>query len=148
MYNNYYENMFLLDNSSDYIWWKTDRKKELNQLEKIGLENVLNDFVKDYENNVYSENYVNIIDYTRWNQDNVDILDGYYDTYIFDNYAIGEIYCTNNGIILLDCIDLRTYENKENDTDYQDLINDGDYQGIVSKYDIFGDFELVTFRLN
>lgn len=144
----YYTNKFLLDTSKEnkYRWFETDRKKELNQIEKIGLEHVLQDFITEYEEDNFGEVYTNIIDYTRWNTNSVDILDGYSDTYIFDTYAIECIYCTNNGIILLECSDLETFNGE--DEEEKERFFDTDILDRVSGFDRFENCDTAIFRLN
>ena len=65
-----------------------DRNKNLNTAELYGLRHILSAFIRDYESSCYGENFTHIEDVTRFNKDCVDILDGYYDTYIFDRCAI------------------------------------------------------------
>lgn len=138
---NYYTNRFLL--SDDATWTTADAKQELTQIEKIGLEHVLQDFITEYEVENYGVAYTNIINYTRWMVDGVDILDGYTDSYIFDNYAISCIYCTNNGIILLNCFDLETYTGDDPEGFFNTDINDR-----CLNYDFYTVCNHVTFRLN
>ena len=99
-----------------------DRNKNLNIAELYGLRHILSAFVKDYESSCYGENFTHIEDVTRFNKDCVDILDGRYDTYIFDRCAIECIWMTNGGAILLDCYDVNSIDpDGFGDVDFTDL---------------------------
>ena len=53
------------------------RKEKLNNIELIGLEAVLIAFIHQYEEEEYGEVYCkNMIEYTHYNEDSVDIWDG------------------------------------------------------------------------
>lgn len=111
------------------------RKQNLNSIELLGLEAILVALIHQYEEEAYGEVYSKIItDFTRYNSDCVDILDGVYDTYIFDNYAVGEIWMTENGIPMLSCYLL---ESEEYDDPYD----------IVQNTDWMSDCKHVLFRL-
>jgi len=141
-YYTYYTDKFLLDDDAPI---SKAPAKVLNTLEKRGLEAVLRDFISEYEEEVFGEVYANIENYTRYNEKSVDILDGCYDTYNFDNYAICEIYATENGCIILECVDLDQYTGE----DIEDFKNyKGDYEEILRNFDIFSDFKTVKFRLD
>lgn len=129
--NYYYENMLIIPKKNEMLFIK-DKKKDLNLVEKIGLETILCDFVNNYELCSYGEIYNNVKDFIRYNEDDIDILDGYYDTYVFDNYAIGDIWMTKNGIAVLTVADLSTYE------DYNDNMS---FEEVVEKCDIWCDCE-------
>lgn len=87
-----------------------DRNKDLNIAELYGLRCILSAFVNDYESSCYGKSFTHIEDVTRFNKDSIDILDGCYDTYVFDRCAIGCIWMTNGGAILLDCYDTRSVD--------------------------------------
>lgn len=87
-----------------------DRNKNLNIAELYGLRCILSAFVKDYESSCYGENFTHIEDVARFNKDCIDILDGYYNAYVFDNYAVKSIWMTNAGAILLDCYDVSSVD--------------------------------------
>lgn len=141
-YYNYYTDKFLLGDDAPI---NKESAKVLSTLEKRGLEAVLRDFIAEYEEENFGEVYTNIENCTRYNEKSVDILDGYYDTYNFDNYAICEIYATENGCIILDCVDLDQYTGE----DVEDFENyNGDYEEIIRNFDIFSDFKTVKFRLD
>lgn len=112
------------------------RKKNLNAIELVGLEAILVNLIQQYEEEAFGEVYsTSITDYTRYNEDCVDILDGVYDTYIFRNYAIGSIWMTDNGIPMLSCFLL---ESEEYDDPYD----------IVRNVDWMSDCKHVLFRLD
>ncbi len=109
--------------------------------------------VKEYEEEILGLDFNperTIKDFTRWNKNSIDILDGCHDTYIFDNYAISKIYCTNNGIVLLDCIDLYSFvgDDEEEKERHRTLADGGDFFEIVNSFYAWCDFDTVTFRLN
>ena len=115
--------------------FERDRKTDINVVEHIGLEAILCLFVEQYELETYGETYAKLSDYTRWTESGVDILDGYYDTYLFDDYAISEIWMTNTGCVLLDCYELK---HPEYDDPY-DVMRNIDWQSECTP---------VTFRLD
>lgn len=81
-----------------------DRNKSPNTLEKLALESILTEFMYQHQLSEYGETYFNheqLRGAVRWNKDSVDILDGSHDTYEFDGYLIGELWCTDNGIPML-----------------------------------------------
>lgn len=141
---NYYSNLFRIDADNTSIF-DNDRKKELNTIEKTGLEAILADFVQEYEEDTFGETYGNIKNYIRWNNDSVDILDGYTDTYIFDHYAIGSVWTTKNGCIMLDAVDLDEFTGDEED---REEFEDSDIMERPNKFDIWTDCERALFRLN
>lgn len=146
----FYTNRFLISKDHESIFEK-DRKHKLSTLEKFGLESILDDFVKDYNDEIGLETGdFTIKDFTRFNGDSVDILDGMDDTFIFDNFAFSEIWTTENGCICLSAIDLTKYTG--NDPDEKEraasLADDCDFQEIVRCFDTYADFESVIFRLN
>lgn len=99
-----------------------DRNKSLNIAELYGLKCILSAFVKDYESSCYGENFTHIKDVTRFNNDSIDILDGCYNTYVFDRCAIECIWMTNAGAILLDCYDVSSVDpDGFDDVDFTDL---------------------------
>ena len=84
-----------------------DRNKNLNIAELYGLRLILSAFVENYETVCFGldEAFTHIEDVARFNWDCIDILDGYYNTYVFDHYAIKCVWMTNAGAILLDSYD-------------------------------------------
>lgn len=117
---NIYSNRHLIPEANHDMFEK-HRKPELNQIELVGLEAVLAAFIQQYEEEAYGEVYSkNITDYIRYIGDCVDILDGVHDTYIFDNYAIGHVWMTDNGIPMLSCFLL---ESNEYDDPYEIVCN-------------------------
>lgn len=114
------------------------QKKKLSTLEHIGLEAILCEFVKQYEQESLGfsgDECCELINYTRWNEDSVDILDGVYDTYVFDNYAIGTIWAAYESCIMLTCFKL---EHKDYDDPYD----------ILQNVDWLNECESVLFRLD
>lgn len=82
------------------------RKKDLNMIERVGLQEIALSFIEDYETQMMGESMTasrrqDIRDVLRWCTSAVDILDGFYDTYEFDGYLFGEVWMTNNGIPML-----------------------------------------------
>lgn len=140
---NYYSDKFIIDKDKENIF-ENDRKTDLSLIEKIGLEAILNDFVKEYEEESFGQAH-DIKDYIRWNEDGVDILDGVTDTYIFDHYAISEVWVTNNGCIMLSAIDLDNFTNE--DEDEQERFERSDIYDRPNSFDLYCDFESVLFRL-
>lgn len=87
------------------------RKKHLSRIELMGLEAILVAFIEEYEQETYGVVCSkNVADYTRYNDDSVDILDGAFDTYIFDVYAIDSIWMTDTDIPILSCYKLESDE--------------------------------------
>ena len=84
------------------------RKTELNMIEKIGLEAIAVEFMAQYEKELTGEeaNIPFLRGFIRWNADNVDILDGYHDTYEFDGYLFGELWMTENGIPMMTAFEI------------------------------------------
>lgn len=115
--------------------FEKNRKTKLNMIEKIGLEAILCEFVKQYEMEAYWESVAPLRDFTRWNEDSIDILDGYYDTYVFDGYAISEIWIAYESCVMLSCYKL---EHDEYD-DENDILRNTDWQS---------ECEPVLFRLD
>ena len=112
------------------------RKRYLCTVEKLGLEAILVAFIHQYEHEEYGEVFSdNLTNFTRNNDSCVDILDGVFDTYIFDNYAISEIWMTESGIPMLSCFLLESDE-------YSDPFD------IVRKTDWTSDCKHVLFRLD
>jgi hypothetical protein len=70
-------------------------------------------------------------------QDVIDILDGYYDTYVFDHYAIGSLWVTENGIVIMELADLDTIGEEDEDPFEK-----------VENYDIWCDCECRLARLD
>lgn len=89
-----------------------DRNKNLNIAELYGLRLILSAFIKDFEEVYFGadEAFTHIEDVARFNKDCIDILDGYYNIYVFDHYAIKSIWMTNGGAILLDCYDVNSID--------------------------------------
>ena len=124
--------------------FNNDRKRDLSTLEKIGLEAILADFVKDYEEETEGDFYSkDIKNYIRYNSDSVDFLDGYTDTYIFNQYAIGEVWTTKNGCIMMTAADLEAYTGDE-----PERFEESDIYERPNKFDLWCDFDTVLFRLN
>ena len=141
MYN-FYSDLFIIPTENEDIFNK-DRKHNLTTIEKIGLESVLDEFIKEYEEIQYGEAGASIKECTRFNEDSVDILDGVYDTYIFDHYAIGSVWTTNNGCIVMEAADLDDYEG-----DDMEAFEDSDLYDRPNNFDIWSDFKQVLIRLN
>ena len=134
MLNTVYANRHLIPaEHTDHF--EKHRKPHLNMVEKIGLEAILCEFVKQYELDNLGESCTHLIDYTRWNESSIDILDGFFDTYVFDGYAIGEIWIAYDSCIMLSCYKL---ESEEYDDEY-DILNNTDWQS---------ECEPVLFRLD
>ena len=133
--NNVYSRSYLLPEDC-HSNFEPYRKRSLNTIELIGLEAILIAFVQQYEEAMLGEVYTkNLSSFTRYNDDSVDILDGVYDTYIFDNYAIGSIWMTDNGIPMLGCYLLESDE-------YEDPCE------IVQYTDWMSECKYALFRLN
>ena len=121
--NYIYENRHLIpDEHVDHF--EKHRKQKLNMVEKIGLEAILCEFVRQYEEEEFGCYCNNFRDYTRWCESSIDILDGFYDTYIFGNYAIAEIWIAYDSCIMLSCYEL---ESDEYD-DPEDIVRNTDWQ--------------------
>ena len=84
------------------------RKSSLSVIEKIGLEAVLCAFVKGYEIAKFGNWFTDLRDYTQWNEDNIGIVDGYLNTYVFGGCAIDCIWLTDNCKIVLECYKLES----------------------------------------
>lgn len=132
-----YENRHLIP-EEHMKHFEDHRKYNLSLVEMIGLEAVLCEFVKQYEESEYTESCIELRDYTRWDSKagSIDILDGCDDTYIFENYAIEEIWMTKNGCIVLSCYQL---EETEEYDDPWDIVRNTDWQS---------DCKNVLFRLD
>ena len=132
---NTYESRYLLPEDA-HCNFEPHRKTNLSPIEKVGLEAILVAFMRQYEQEVCGEACSEELlrGYIRWNEDNVDILDGCFDTYIFENYAISCLWMTNNGIPVLECYRL---EHPEYDDPWEIVINT-DWQS---------ECECVLFRL-
>ena len=138
-----YTNLFLIPEENTSIF-ENDRKHELSTLEKIGLEAVLADFIQEYEEETHGEVCIkDIKDYIRYNADSVDILDGEQDTYIFDHYAVSEVWTTKNGCLMLSAVDLEEYTRVE-----PEVFEESDIYERPNKFDLWVDFKPVLFRLN
>ena len=128
-----YERRYLIPEDSHKHF---HRKEKLNAIELLGLEAILVAFIHHHEQEEYGEVYVNnLIDFTHYNQDSVDILDGDPVPYIFENYGIEYVWMTENGIPVLSCYLLESDE-------YNDPFE-------VAKYtDWMRDCKHVLFRLD
>ena len=123
--NYIYENRHLIpEEHVDHF--EKHRKYDLSTVEMIGLETILCEFVKQYEESEFGASYGNLRDYTRWDRKAgmIDLLDGCYDTYIFGNYAIAEIWIAYDSCIMLTCYEL---ESDEYD-DPEDIVRNTDWQ--------------------
>ena len=138
---NYYSNKIMIPEENKAIF-ENNRKQELTTLEKIGLEAILDDFVTEYETDTIGEAH-SIKDYIRYNEDSVDILDGCTDTYIFDHYAIGDVWTTENGCILMTAVDLEAYTG-----DDPERFESSDLYELPYNFDLWSDFDTVLFRLD
>lgn len=143
---NYYRNLFNVTENADIF--DNDRKQELTTLDKIGLEAVLTDFCVDYEEETTGErpDPERIKNYIRYNNNSVDFLDGYTDTYIFNHYAIGSAWTTKNGCIMLDAVDLDTYT-ADDEEEKEDFENCDTYEK-PGRYDVWSVCERTLFRLD
>lgn len=105
---NTYESRYLLpeDAHQNFV---PHRKAKLTDIEKVGLEAILVAFMRQHQLEEYglSPHEEFFRQYIRWNEDNVDILDGEQDTYVFGNYAISCLWMTDNGIPVLECYELK-----------------------------------------
>lgn len=132
-----YERLLVIDRENEDIFTNA-RKKELNNVEKAGLEIMLADFIASYEEEVFGEIYsTNIRDIIRWNENSVDFLDGYYDTYVFDNYAIGSMWMLTNGVVVLEIADLNTIGSEDETPEEK-----------VANYDIWYDCDVRLARID
>lgn len=61
MYN--YSDLFIISKENESIF-ENNRKKTLSIFEKFGLESVLDDFIRDYEEETMGESYTEIKKYT------------------------------------------------------------------------------------
>lgn len=105
-----FSNRFLIS-EENYDIFESRRKSDLNAVELIGLEAILVAFIQQHQEEYFGEVYSkNIADYIRYVGDCVDILDGVYDTYVFDNYAIDSLWMTDSGIPMLSCFLLESDE--------------------------------------
>lgn len=134
MYN--YSDLFIIPKENESIF-EYNRKKTLSTLEKFGLESVLDTFIRDYEEETMEESYTKIKNFTRYNEDSIDILDGIRDTYVFDHYAIGSLWVTENGIVIMELADLDTVGEEDEDPFEK-----------VKNYDIWCDCECRLARLD
>lgn len=132
-----YERLLVIEKGNEDIF-TNNIKKELNNVEKAGLEIMLADFIASYEEEVFGEIYsTNIRDIIRWNENSVDILDGYYNTYIFDNYAIGSMWMLTNGVVVLEIADLDTIGSEDETPEEK-----------VANYDIWSDCDVRLARID
>lgn len=111
------------------------KKQKLSDIERVGLEAIAVEFIAQYETESFgeettAERRAELRDLIRWNESNVDILDGYYDTYEFDGYLFGEVWSTENGIPML-----TAWEIPEDCEDW-------------TERDYMDEFKAVYFRLN
>ena len=134
MYN--YSDLFIISKENESIF-ENNKKKTLSTLEKFGLESVLDDFIRDYEEETMGESYTKIKNFTRHNEDSIDILDGVRDTYVFDHYAIGSLWVTESGVVIMELADLDTVGEED-----EDLFEK------VENYDIWCDCEWRLARLD
>ena len=134
MYN--YSDLFIISKENESIF-ENNKKKTLSTLEKFGLESVLDDFIRDYEEETMGESYTKIKNFTRHNEDSIDILDGVRDTYVFDHYAIGSLWVTESGVVIMELADLDTVGEED-----EDLFEK------VENYDIWCDCECRLARLD
>ena len=111
-------------------------KQNLSDIELIGLEAVLAAFVRQHEEVTLGEAYSHkFTDYTCFGSCYVSILDGCYNTYVFDNYAIASIWTTCSGAVILECRYLTH-------TDYDDPYD------VVRSVDWYSECKTVLFRLD
>lgn len=104
-----YEDKYQLEETR-FTHFDAHRKAVLNEVDEYGLEYILQAFIKNYEENIFGEAYTDISNYTRFSTDNVNILDGCTDTYVFDGYAIDSIWMTDNGCVILECREIGEIE--------------------------------------
>ena len=107
--NTVYEDKYKLEESR-FTHFDAHRKAVLNEVDEYGLEYILQAFIKNYEENIFGEAYTDISNYMRFSTDNVNILDGYTNTYVFDEYAIDCIWMTDNGCVILECREIGNVE--------------------------------------
>lgn len=88
------------------------QKKSLNTIEHIGLEAIAVEFLARYEEINFgecsAERREELRGFIRWNDGNVDILDGYYDCYEFDGFLFESVWMTENGIPMLTAYEIPT----------------------------------------
>lgn len=138
-----YNDYILIPSNNESIF-ESERKHELSQLEMIGLKKVLGDFIREYELNTDGTVYsTDIDDYIVINGDGAEIMDGEADTYIFEHYAIGKIWTTNGGCIMMTAYDLEQYNG-----DDMERFEESELFERVRLFDIRGEFESVLFRLD
>ena len=120
-----YENRHLIP-EEHMKHFEDHRKYNLSLVEMIGLEAVLCEFVKQYEEAEYGCFCSSFRDYTRWDSKAgmIDLLDGIYDTYVFNNYAISEIWIAYEDCIMLSCYELQSDEYD----DPEDIVANTDWQ--------------------
>ncbi len=128
-----YENRYLLPKKCVPAYMRA-KKPELSNTELIGLEAILIEFIKGFNRSILGKiegncNSDEIRNYTRYNKNNVDLLDGCYNTFEFDGYLFSEIWLTDNDIPVLEA-----YEIPE---DCEDWTTED-----------YADFETVLFRLD
>ena len=104
-----YEDKYQLEEYR-FTHFDAHRKSVLNEVDEYGLKYILQAFIKNYEENIFGEAYTDISNYTRFSTDNVNILDGYNNTYVFDGYAIDCIWMTDNGCVILECREIGNIE--------------------------------------
>lgn len=108
------------------------RKTNLNTIEKLGLEAIAVEFMylHSAEELGFEPKREELRGYIRWHCDNVDLLDGYDDTYEFDGFLIDCFWMTEEGIPML-----TAYEIPEDCEDWRE-------------HDHFGEFTARYFRLD
>lgn len=106
----FYENRYLLEPEyeENFIPY---RKLNLSTIEKVGLQEIAVEFLCQYLTEITGEPVTSqtrqeIRDTIRWNDDNVDILDGVYNTFEFDDFLFGSLWMTDNGILILTAYEL------------------------------------------
>ena len=104
-----YEDKYQLEETR-FTHFDAHRKSVLNEVDEYGLKYILQAFIKNYEENIFGEVYTDISNYTRCSTNNVDILDGYNNTYVFDGFAIDSIWMTDNGCVILECREIGVIE--------------------------------------
>lgn len=127
-----YENMYELPSENKHFFTP---KAKLTDLERIGLESIAVELLAQYEELEFGEPATrgrrgDLRDYIRWNDDNVDILDGVYNTYELNGFLFGCIWVTENGIPML-----TAYRIPEDCEDWEN-------------HDFMDEFEEVYFRLD
>lgn len=125
----YYSDKHII--SDDYArMFVENRKKDLNTAERVGLESILSDFMTEYYTEEGLEPVPDIRQYTYVTSDGcVRILDGCYDTEIFDQYAIAEVWMTYGGSVIMTAYDLNTSPAYEEDGKYGwEIVQDTDWE--------------------